>query len=76
MFREEGFSVAVNWTDVHWANVFFTDEPRFSLESDSLKICILRYWENLEHDSGVKIEERGNQNSLFLFCEHDKITTV
>ncbi|GFV60672.1 transposable element Tcb2 transposase [Trichonephila clavipes] len=47
-----------NWRDNEWGRVLFTDESRFSLSSDSHRICIWREWRSRNHPSNIIERDR------------------
>ncbi|GFS58797.1 transposable element Tc3 transposase [Trichonephila clavipes] len=47
-----------NWRDNEWRRVFFTDESRFSLSSDSHRILIWRERGNRNHPSNIIERDR------------------
>ncbi|GFT25649.1 transposable element Tcb2 transposase [Trichonephila clavipes] len=57
-----------NWRDNEWGRVFFTDESRFSLSSDSHRILIWRERGSRNHPSNI-IEGTGAMSLQFLFTD-------
>ncbi|GFX62542.1 transposable element Tc1 transposase [Trichonephila clavipes] len=58
-----------NWRDNEWGRVLFTDESRFSLNSDSHRILIWRERGSRNHPSNIIEKDRGAMDLQFLFMD-------
>ncbi|GFW10331.1 transposable element Tcb1 transposase [Trichonephila clavipes] len=58
-----------NWRDNEWGRVFFTDESRFSLSSDSHSILIWRELGSRNHPSNIIERDKGAMGLQFLFMD-------
>ncbi|GFV71564.1 transposable element Tcb2 transposase [Trichonephila clavipes] len=58
-----------NWRDNEWGRVLFTDESRFSLNSNSHRLLIRRERGSRNHPSNIIERDRGAMGLQFLFMD-------